>query len=65
MTTQYQIKEYINRNIFKGSNELGEIVWNCIDLREGDTFQCSTKKEAVDIFVNIWDTLSKEEKNRA
>jgi hypothetical protein len=62
---QYQIQEYINRNVFKGIDELGNKVWMCIDLREGDTFHCDTKKEAVDTFVANWDNLNEQEKNNA
>ena len=65
MTKQYQIQEYINRNVFKGIDELGNKVWMCIDLREGDTFYCDTKKEAVDTFVANWDNLNEQEKNNA
>jgi len=65
MTKQYQIQEYINRNVFKGIDELGNKVWMCIDLREGDTFHCDTKKEAVDTFVANWDNLNEQEKNNA
>jgi len=65
MTKQYPIYEYINRNVFKGIDELGNKVWMCIDLREGDTFHCDTKKEAIDTFVANWDNLNEQEKNNA
>lgn len=65
MTKQYQIQEYINRNVWKGVDELGNVVWHCMDLREGDTFYCETKKEAVKTFVSLWDLLDENEKNNA
>lgn len=65
MTKQYQIQEYINRNVFKGIDELGNKVWMCIDLREGDTFHFGTKKEAIQYFVSNWDNLNEQEKNNA
>lgn len=65
MTKQHQIQVHINRNVFKGIDELGNKVWMCIDLREGDTFHCDTKKEAVDTFVANWDNLNEQEKNNA
>jgi len=65
MTKQYQIQEYINRNVFKSIDELGNKVWMCIDLREGDTFNFETKQEAVNTFVSIWDLLTPNQKNNA
>ena len=65
MTKQYQIQEYVNRNVFKSIDELGNKVWMCIDLRYGDTFHCDTKKEAVEIFVDLWDLLTPNQKNNA
>jgi hypothetical protein len=60
MTKQYQIQEYVNRNVFKFDN-----VWQCIDLRSGDTFHCETRQEAINIFVSIWDSLTPNQKNLA
>jgi hypothetical protein len=65
MTKQYQIQEYVNRNVFKSIDELGNKVWMCIDLREGDTFNFETKQEAVNTFVSIWDLLTPNQKNNA
>ena len=65
MTKQYQIQEYVNRNVFKSTDELGNNIWKCIDLRDGESFYCETKKEAVDIFVSIWDLLTPNQKNNA
>jgi hypothetical protein len=65
MTRQYQIQEYVNRNVFKAQDKLGNMVWQAIDLREGDTFNCDTYQEAVNIFVSNWDNLDNDEKNRA
>jgi len=65
MTKQYQIQEYVNRNIFKGIDELGKKVWHCIDLRHGDTFHCETYQQAVNTFVDIWDLLNEQQKNNA
>lgn len=65
MTKNWQMQELINRNVFKAIDELGNKVWMCIDLREGDTFHCETKKEAVDTFVANWDNLNEQEKNNA
>lgn len=64
-TKRYQIQEYINNNVFKGNNEVGKMVWHCIDLREGDTFHFDTYNEAVNQFVELWDFLSIDEKNNA
>jgi hypothetical protein len=60
MTKQYQIQEYVNRNVFKFDN-----VWQCIDLRNGDTFHCETRQEAINIFVSIWDLLTPNQKKLA
>jgi len=65
MTKQYQIQEYINKNVFKSIDELGNKVWMCIDLRHGDTFNFETKQEAINTFVSIWDLLNDNQKNRA
>ena len=65
MTKQYQIQEYVNRNVFKSNDELGNKVWMCIDLREGGTFHCKTRQEAINIFVSIWDLLNENQKNLA
>ena len=65
MTKQYQIQEYVNRNVFKAVNELGFLVWHCIDLRHGDTFNCDSYQEAVSAFVLNWDNLTEQEKNNA
>lgn len=60
MTKEYQIKEYIKRNIFKVNK-----IWHCIDLRNGDTFHFETKKEAINTFISIWDLLNENQKNLA
>jgi hypothetical protein len=60
MTKQYQIQEYINRNVWKSNN-----IWICIDLRYGDSFEFESKKEAVQTFISIWDLLTPNQKNRA
>jgi hypothetical protein len=65
MIKQYQIQEYVNRNVFKSIDELGNKVWMCIDLRYGDTFNCETRKEAINIFVSIWNLLTPNQKNNA
>jgi hypothetical protein len=65
MTKQYQIQQYINRNVFKSIDELGNKVWMCIDLRYGDTFNFETRQEAINTFVSIWDLLNKNQKNLA
>lgn len=64
-TKRWQIQEYVNRNVFKGSDENGKIVWHCIDLREGDTFHHNTYNEAANEFVRLWDFLDFDEKNNA
>ena len=33
-TKRWQIQEYVNRNVFKGLDENGKIVWHCIDFRK-------------------------------
>jgi hypothetical protein len=63
MTKQYQIQEYVNKNVWKGKNEIGVIVWHAFDAREGDTFQSETYQEAVKNFVGNWDNLTEQEKN--
>ena len=65
MTKQYQIQEYVNRNVFKAKDELGNMVWQAIDLRYGDTFHCDSYQEAVKTFVGNWDNLTEQEKNNA
>jgi len=65
MTKQYQIQDYINKNVFKSKNELGEVVWHAVDLRHRDTFHCDSYQEAVNIFVANWDNLTEQEKNCA
>ena len=56
---------YVKRNVFKCKNEIGVLKWNCIDLRNGDSFEFDTKKEAVSMFFSLWDLLDEDEKNRA
>jgi len=63
MTKQYQIQEYINRNVQKTKDELGNIVWSTFDAREGDYFHSKNYREAVSIFVRNWDNLTEQEKN--
>ena len=63
MTKQYQIQEYINRNVTKTKDELGNAVWATYDATEGDEFHSDTYAEAVSIFVRNWDNLTEQEKN--
>ena len=67
MTKQYQIQEYINRNVVKTFYVDGvkqdKAVWATFDPREGDDFYSDTYQEAVSIFVRNWDNLTEQEKN--
>ena len=63
MTKQYQIQEYINKNVSKTKDELGNTVWATFDVREGDDFHSETYAEAVSVFVRNWDNLTEQEKN--
>jgi hypothetical protein len=63
MTKQYQIQEYIKRNVWKGKNEIGELVWFTFDPRDGECFENETYHEAVSDFVGNWDNLTEQEKN--
>ena len=60
MKTQSELKEQINRNVYKVGN-----YWYCNDVRYGDFFYLDTKKEAVETFLNLWDSLDEDEQNRA
>ena len=50
MTKQFQIHEAIKRNVFKSTDELGNMVWKAFDARHGDFFYCDTYQEAVNTF---------------
>ena len=63
MTKQYQIQEYINRNVSKTTDELGNLVWATFDARDGYDFHSETYAEAVSVFVRNWDNLTENEKN--
>tara|TARA_B110000908_G_scaffold164212_1_gene211895 strand:- start:2535 stop:2756 length:222 start_codon:yes stop_codon:yes gene_type:complete len=67
MTKQYQIQEYINKNVVKTLYVDGvkqdKAVWSAFDPREGDDFYCETYQEAVSIFVSNWDNLTEQERN--
>jgi len=63
MTKRYQIQEYINRNVAKTTDEIGNSVWATYDAREGDYFYSETYYEAVSVFVRNWDNLTEQEKN--
>ena len=63
MIKQAQIQEYINKNVTKTKDELGNTVWATFDAREGDDFHSETYQEAVSIFVRNWDNLTEQEKN--
>ena len=67
MTKQYQIQEYINRNVVKTFYVDGvkqdKAVWATFDPREGDDFYSDTYQEAVSIFVRKWDNLTEQKKN--
>ena len=63
MTKQFQIQEYIKRNVQKTKDELGNTVWATYDAREGDNFYSETYQEAVSIFVRNWDNLTEQEKS--
>ena len=63
MTKQFQIQEYIKRNVQKTKDESGNKVWATYDAREGDNFYSETYQEAVSIFVRNWDNLTEQEKN--
>lgn len=63
MAKQFEIQEYINRNVTKTTDELGNTVWATFDAREGDDFHSETYHEAVSIFVRNWDNLTNQEKN--
>lgn len=67
MTKQYQIQEYINKNVGKTFYVDGikqdKAVWSAFDAREGDFFYCDTYQEAVNLFVGNWDNLTEQEKN--
>lgn len=62
MTIRTQLSEYISRNVWKGKNEVGQLVWKTFDPREGDHFESETHHEAVSIFVRNWDNLTEEQK---
>ena len=59
------MESYIQNNVWKGNDEQGNVVWHCMDLREGDTFHCGTYWEARQTFISNWDNLTEEEKNLA
>ena len=67
MTKQYQIQEYIKKNVVKTYYVDGikqdKAVWSTFDAREGDYFYSETYQEAVSIFVRNWDNLTEQEKN--
>jgi len=63
MTKQFQIHEAIKRNVFKSTDELGNMVWKSFDARHGDFFYCDTYQDAVNTFVGNWDNLTPQEKN--
>ena len=63
MIKQAQIQEYINKNVTKTKDELGNTVWATFDAREGDDFHSETYAEAVSVFVRNWDNLTEQEKN--
>ena len=62
MTKQYQIQEYINKNVVKTYYVDGikqdKAIWSTFDAREGDYFYFETYHQAVRIFVRNWDKLS-------
>lgn len=59
------MESYIQNNVWKGKDEQGNVVWFCMDLREGDTFHCETYWEARQTFVSNWDNLNEDQKNLA
>ena len=67
MTKQYQIQEYIKRNVAKTYYIDGikqeTAVWSTFDPREGDFFYSDTYNEAVSIFVRNFDNLTEQERN--
>jgi len=67
MTKQYQIKNYIKRNVQKTFYVDGikqdTPVWSTFDAKEGDFFYSKTYQEAVSIFVKNFDNLTEQEKN--
>ena len=65
MKIKEQLIDYIKRNVFKCKNEIGIVKWNCIDLRNGDSFEFDNKKDAIETFCSLWSLLNEDEKNRA
>jgi len=66
MTKQYQIQEFINRNVCKtyyiDGIKQDAPVWSTFDAREGDYWYSEKYHEAVSLFVSNWDNLTMQEK---